>query len=104
MRTTHLRSGKRSAERTATTLAMTPALHQRRAWTGWLGAFHGRHGRGRPFLQQAVRLAGEKVRFQGFPGRICWLAHGERAKMGLVFNALVSWDRGVKIPSKHARR
>ncbi len=37
-----------------------------------------------------IRLAGEKVAFQGLPARICWLGYGERAKMGLVFNDLVA--------------
>jgi len=37
-----------------------------------------------------IRLAAEKVRFQGLPSRICWLEYGERAKMGEVFNELVA--------------
>ncbi len=37
-----------------------------------------------------IRLAGERVAFQGLPARICWLGYGERAKMGLVFNELVA--------------
>ncbi len=37
-----------------------------------------------------IRLAGERVAFQGLPARICWLGYGERAKMGLVFNDLVA--------------
>jgi urocanate hydratase len=36
-----------------------------------------------------IRLAGERIAFQGLPARICWLGYGERAKMGLVFNELV---------------
>ncbi len=36
-----------------------------------------------------IRMAGEKVHFQGLPSRICWLGYGERAKMGLAFNELV---------------
>ncbi len=36
-----------------------------------------------------IRLAAERVAFQGLPARICWLSYGERAKMGLVFNNLV---------------
>ncbi|MGE0482007.1 MAG: urocanate hydratase [Phycisphaerae bacterium] len=36
-----------------------------------------------------IRLAGERVAFQGLPARICWLNYGQRAKMGLVFNRLV---------------
>jgi urocanate hydratase len=48
-------------------------------------------------LARWIRLAGERVQFQGLPARICWLGYGERAKMGLVFNDLVA--RGeVKAP------
>jgi urocanate hydratase len=37
-----------------------------------------------------IRMASEKVRFQGLPSRICWLEYGERARMGEVFNDLVA--------------
>ena len=37
-----------------------------------------------------IRMAAEKVHFQGLPCRICWLEYGERAKMGQVFNDLVA--------------
>lgn len=37
-----------------------------------------------------IRLAAERVAFQGLPSRICWLGYGERAKMGLVFNDLIA--------------
>jgi len=37
-----------------------------------------------------IRLAGEKVQFQGLPSRICWLGYGERDRMGLIFNDLVA--------------
>lgn len=40
-------------------------------------------------LTRWIRLAGERVVFQGLPARICWLGYGERARMGLVFNELV---------------
>ncbi len=36
-----------------------------------------------------IRMAGERIAFQGLPCRICWLGYGERAKMGLIFNDLV---------------
>ena len=36
-----------------------------------------------------IRMAREKVAFQGLPCRICWLKYGQRAKMGKVFNDLV---------------
>ena len=37
-----------------------------------------------------IRLAGEKVQFQGLPARICWLGYGERDRAGLRFNEMVS--------------
>jgi urocanate hydratase len=37
-----------------------------------------------------IRLAGEKVRFQGLPARICWLGYGERHRAGLRFNEMVA--------------
>jgi urocanate hydratase len=40
-----------------------------------------------------IRLARERVVFQGLPARICWLGYGERAKFGLGINDLVR--RGV---------
>jgi len=40
-------------------------------------------------LGRWVRLAREKVRFQGLPARICWLGYGERAAFGLALNELV---------------
>ena len=36
-----------------------------------------------------IRLAREKIRFQGLPARICWLGYGERARFGLRLNELV---------------
>jgi urocanate hydratase len=40
-----------------------------------------------------IRLAGERVAFQGLPARIFWLGYGERARFGLAINDLVR--RGV---------
>jgi urocanate hydratase len=40
-------------------------------------------------LVRWIKLAQEKVHFQGLPSRICWLGYGERAKMGKIFNELV---------------
>jgi urocanate hydratase len=37
-----------------------------------------------------IRLAGERVAFQGLPARICWLGYGERDLAGLRFNAMVA--------------
>src|SRR5262249_2496 len=40
-------------------------------------------------LARWIRLAREKVHFQGLPARICWLGYGERIPLGLRFNAMV---------------
>ncbi len=40
-------------------------------------------------LARWIKLAREKVKFQGLPARICWLGYGERAKFGLAINELV---------------
>lgn len=40
-------------------------------------------------LHRWIRMAGEKVKFQGLPARICWLGYGDRAKLGLIINDLV---------------
>jgi urocanate hydratase len=48
-------------------------------------------------LVRWLRLAGEHVRFQGLPARICWLGYGDRAKAGQIFNDLVASGR-VKAP------
>jgi len=41
-------------------------------------------------LHRWLRIAEERVAFQGLPARICWLGYGERAKAGLRFNELVA--------------
>jgi urocanate hydratase len=41
-------------------------------------------------LARWIRLAGERVRYQGLPARICWLGYGERALAGERFNDLVA--------------
>lgn len=41
-------------------------------------------------LLRWLKLAREKVPFQGLPARICWLGYGERARAGLRFNDMVS--------------
>lgn len=48
-------------------------------------------------LQRWLRMARERVAFQGLPARICWLGQGQRAKAGLLFNDLVATGR-VKAP------
>ncbi len=40
-------------------------------------------------LVRWIRMAQEKVKFQGLPSRICWLGYGERAKFGLIINDMV---------------
>ncbi|MEQ4305565.1 urocanate hydratase [Plantactinospora sp. B6F1] len=41
-------------------------------------------------LARWIRLAGERVAFQGLPARICWLGHGERDRAGVRFNDMVA--------------
>ena len=41
-------------------------------------------------LTRWIKLAQERVHFQGLPARICWLGYGERDKAGLAFNDLVA--------------
>ncbi|MGI8331073.1 urocanate hydratase [Actinomadura scrupuli] len=41
-------------------------------------------------LARWIRMAREKVHFQGLPSRICWLGYGERDKAGELFNDLVA--------------
>jgi urocanate hydratase len=41
-------------------------------------------------LGRWIRMAQEKVAFQGLPSRICWLGYGERHRAGLAFNELVA--------------
>src|SRR5258708_4732572 len=48
-------------------------------------------------LARWMRMARERIHFQGLPARICWLGYGERDQAGLAFNELVR--RGeVKAP------
>jgi urocanate hydratase len=44
-------------------------------------------------LARWIRMAQERVAFQGLPARICWLGYGERARAGRVFNELVASGR-----------
>ncbi len=41
-------------------------------------------------LARWIKLAGERVHFQGLPARICWLGYGERDKAGERFNDMVA--------------
>ena len=48
-------------------------------------------------LQRWMKMARERIAFQGLPARICWLGQGEREKAGLAFNELVRTGK-VKAP------
>ena len=48
-------------------------------------------------LHRWLKIAREKVHFQGLPARICWLGYGERAEAGQLFNNLVA-EGIVKAP------
>lgn len=48
-------------------------------------------------LQRWMKMARERIAFQGLPARICWLGQGEREKAGLAFNELVRAGK-VKAP------
>jgi len=44
-------------------------------------------------LHRWLKMAGERVAFQGLPARICWLGLGERHRAGLLFNQMVAEGR-----------
>lgn len=44
-----------------------------------------------------IKMASERVKFQGLPARICWLGYGDRAKLGLIINDLVA-SKKLKAP------
>lgn len=48
-------------------------------------------------LHRWMKMANERIAFQGLPARICWLGQGEREKAGLAFNELVRTGK-VKAP------
>ena len=41
-------------------------------------------------LARWIRMAGERIAFQGLPARICWLGYGERDRAGVRFNEMVA--------------
>ncbi|MFQ5632008.1 MAG: urocanate hydratase, partial [bacterium] len=41
-------------------------------------------------LARWIKMAQERVKFQGLPARICWLGYGERARFGLAINEMVA--------------
>ncbi len=48
-------------------------------------------------LHRWLKMAGERIQFQGLPARICWLGYGQREKAGHLFNELVRTGK-VKAP------
>jgi urocanate hydratase len=42
-----------------------------------------------PALERWIKLAGERIAWQGLPARICWAGYGERRRLGLRFNEMV---------------
>ncbi len=42
-----------------------------------------------PVLERWMKLARDKVKFQGLPARVCWLGYGDRAEFGLAMNEMV---------------
>jgi len=43
-----------------------------------------------PHLHNWLDMAGQKIKFQGLPARICWVGLGDRHRLGLAFNAMVA--------------
>jgi urocanate hydratase len=48
-------------------------------------------------LTRWIKLAGQRVKFQGLPARICWLGYGERAHFGDIINTMVKQGK-LKAP------
>ncbi|MBI2515957.1 MAG: urocanate hydratase [Opitutae bacterium] len=48
-------------------------------------------------LHRWLKMAGQRIAFQGLPARICWLGLGERHRAGLLFNQMVA-DGRLKAP------
>ena len=48
-------------------------------------------------LHRWIKMAQERIAFQGLPARICWIGQGDREKAGLLFNELVKTGK-VKAP------
>jgi urocanate hydratase len=51
----------------------------------------------RELLARWIKLARQRIQFQGLPARICWLGYGERAEFGLAMNHLVKTGK-LKAP------
>ena len=43
-----------------------------------------------PHLHNWINMAQERIEFQGLPARICWVGLGDRHRLGLAFNEMVS--------------
>ena len=54
-------------------------------------------------LHRWIKMAGERVHFQGLPARICWLGYGERDKAGERFNDMVA-DGDPRRPARDRPR
>ncbi|HKQ73692.1 MAG TPA: urocanate hydratase [Blastocatellia bacterium] len=46
-----------------------------------------------PVLDRWLRLARDRIKFQGLPARVCWLGYGARAEMGMAMNDLVRYRK-----------
>ncbi len=55
-----------------------------------------------PRLEGWIKMAQQRIPFQGLPARVCWLGHGERTEAGLYFNELVRRGK-VRAPVVLAR-
>jgi urocanate hydratase len=43
-----------------------------------------------PHLHRWLDMAGQRIKFQGLPARICWVGLGQRHRLGLAFNEMVA--------------
>ena len=46
-----------------------------------------------PVLDRWLRLARDRIKFQGLPARVCWLGYGARAEFGVAMNELVRYRK-----------
>ena len=46
-----------------------------------------------PVLDRWLRLARDRIKFQGLPARVCWLGYGARAELGVAMNELVRYRK-----------
>ncbi len=50
-----------------------------------------------------IKLAGEHIKFEALPARICWLGHGERTKLALLVNDAVRSKKIIRADCIHSR-